>query len=215
MARTVIDLDEDVVTETMRIFGTKAKAEAVRPAVEDAVERHLRQEGFDAMDAGHSTSARSSTAPAAAMPAEPSGATAAVPPDARPLPDRQVRPRPLDEPGVREVLKPVHQRYLLAVCQSAEYEMPRSARDSAEATRISTWLHAFDYLRTDDDSFTRTLGIQRHALKAGFHRAPSLPNLLIASPTGQPAQWVAPPGGHKKCPPKLRFRRSEGVDCGA
>ncbi|MGC4949009.1 type II toxin-antitoxin system VapB family antitoxin [Streptomyces sp. DT224] len=52
MARTVIDLDEAMVVEAMRIFGTKTKAQAVRLAMEDAVKRHLRQEGFDAMDAG-------------------------------------------------------------------------------------------------------------------------------------------------------------------
>jgi predicted nucleic acid-binding protein len=119
------------------------------------------------------------------------------------------------KPGVREALKPLHERYLLAVCQPTEYEMIHSARDSAEATRISTWLHAFDYLRTDDDSFTRALEVQRHALNAGFHRALSLPDLLIAataeqnratilhydgdfdmiaSLTGQPTQWVVPPG---------------------
>ncbi len=119
------------------------------------------------------------------------------------------------KPSIREVLKPLHERYLLAVCQPTEYEMVHSARDSAEATRISTWLRAFDYLRTDDDSFTRALEVQRHALNAGFHRALSLPDLLIAataeqnrvttlhydgdfdmiaSLTGQPTQWVVPPG---------------------
>jgi predicted nucleic acid-binding protein len=93
--------------------------------------------------------------------------------------------------------------------------MIHSARDSAEAARISTWLHAFDYLRCDDDTFTRALEIQRHALNAGFHRALSLPDLLIAATaernrhtvlhydgdfdmiadlTGQPTQWVVPPG---------------------
>lgn len=50
MARTVIDLDETMVAEAMRIFGTKTKAQAVRLAMEDAVKRRLRQEGFDAMD---------------------------------------------------------------------------------------------------------------------------------------------------------------------
>jgi len=119
------------------------------------------------------------------------------------------------KPSVREVLKPLHERYLLAVCQPTEYEMVHSARDSAEATRISTWLHAFDYLRTDDDSFARALEVQRHALNAGFHRALPLPDLLIAATaeqnratilhydgdfdmiatlTGQPTQWVVPPG---------------------
>ncbi|MFF1374200.1 type II toxin-antitoxin system VapB family antitoxin [Streptomyces virginiae] len=47
-----MDLDEAMVAEAMRILGTKTKAQAVRLAMEDAVKRHLRQEGFDAMDAG-------------------------------------------------------------------------------------------------------------------------------------------------------------------
>ncbi|MCM2578850.1 PIN domain nuclease [Streptomyces meridianus] len=119
------------------------------------------------------------------------------------------------KPHVKEVLKPLHERYLLAVCRPTEFEMIHSARDSAEATRISTWLHAFDYLPTDDDAFERALEIQRHALNAGFHRALSLPDLLIAataelnrrtvlhydgdfdmiaSLTGQPTEWVVPPG---------------------
>ncbi|MEU3222688.1 PIN domain nuclease [Streptomyces sp. NPDC006976] len=119
------------------------------------------------------------------------------------------------KPSVKEVLKPLHERYLLAVSQPTEFEMIHSARDSSEATRISTWLHAFDYLRTDDDIFTRALEIQRLALNSGFHRALSLPDLLIAataelnrrtvlhydgdfdmiaSLTGQPTEWVVPPG---------------------
>jgi predicted nucleic acid-binding protein len=119
------------------------------------------------------------------------------------------------KPGVKTVLKPLHERFLLAVCRSTEYEMIHSARNNAEALRISTWLHAFDYLRTDDTAFTRALEIQRLALKAGHHRALSLADLLIAataelnrrtilhydgdfdmiaSLTGQPAEWVVPPG---------------------
>jgi predicted nucleic acid-binding protein len=119
------------------------------------------------------------------------------------------------KPSVREVLKPLHERYLLAVCQPTEYEMIHSARDTTEATRISTWLHAFDYRHSNHDTFTRALEVQRHALNAGFHRALSLPDLLVAataelnrltvlhydgdfdmitSLTGQPAEWVVPPG---------------------
>src|SRR3954465_12341735 len=85
------------------------------------------------------------------------------------------------KPSVKEVLKPLHERYLLAVCRPTEYEMVHSARDNAEATRISTWLHPFDYLPTDDDAFSRALEIQRHALNGGFHRALSLTDLLIAA----------------------------------
>ncbi|WP_335970497.1 MULTISPECIES: PIN domain nuclease [Streptomycetaceae] len=119
------------------------------------------------------------------------------------------------KPGVKEVLGPLHERYLLAVCSPTEYEMVHSARDCAEALRISTWLHAFDYLHTDDAAFTRALEVQRHALNAGFHRALSLADLLvaataernrltvlhydgdfdmIASLTEQPTRWVVPPG---------------------
>ncbi|MEU5823187.1 PIN domain nuclease [Streptomyces sp. NPDC047803] len=119
------------------------------------------------------------------------------------------------KPAVKQVLKPLHERYLLAVCQPTEYEMVHSARDSSEATRISTWLHAFDYLHVTEDIFARALEVQRHALRAGFHRALSLPDLLIAataelnrltvlhydgdfdmiaSLTGPPAEWVVPPG---------------------
>ncbi|MEU6229827.1 hypothetical protein [Streptomyces sp. NPDC047042] len=87
------------------------------------------------------------------------------------------------------MLKPLHERYLLAVCRSTEYEMIHSARDSSEATRISTWLHAFDYLRTEDDTFTRALEVRRHALDAGFHRALPLPHLLIAA---TPEVWTRP-----------------------
>lgn len=73
-----------MVTEAMRVFGTKTKAKAVRLAMEDAVKRHLRQEGFDAMDAA--------------------------------------------ELDFSEIV----------------------------STRISTWLHAFDYLRTGERSSTTT-----------------------------------------------------------
>ncbi|MGW0606227.1 type II toxin-antitoxin system VapB family antitoxin [Streptomyces sp. NPDC002644] len=52
MARTVIDLDDDIVTEAMRLYGTKTKAAAVRAAMEEAVKYRLRQEFFDALDRG-------------------------------------------------------------------------------------------------------------------------------------------------------------------
>lgn len=68
------------------------------------------------------------------------------------------------KPPVKDALQPLHERYLLAVCQPTEYEMVHSARTTAEALRISTWLHAFDYLTCDDDTFARALETQRHAL---------------------------------------------------
>ncbi len=52
MSRTVIDLDDEVVEEAMRLYGVRTKAAAVRAAMEDAVKRRLRQEFADAVKSG-------------------------------------------------------------------------------------------------------------------------------------------------------------------
>ncbi|WP_328768178.1 type II toxin-antitoxin system VapB family antitoxin [Streptomyces sp. NBC_00286] len=52
MARTMIDLDDEMVAQAKEIYGTKTKAAAVRAAVEDAVKRHLRQQFIDAVKSG-------------------------------------------------------------------------------------------------------------------------------------------------------------------
>ncbi|MDX2699506.1 type II toxin-antitoxin system VapB family antitoxin [Streptomyces ipomoeae] len=52
MSRTVIDLDDQMVAEAMRIYGTTIKAKAVRMAMEDAVKRHLRREFAEAVKSG-------------------------------------------------------------------------------------------------------------------------------------------------------------------
>ncbi|MBA2806459.1 type II toxin-antitoxin system VapB family antitoxin [Streptomyces sp. KM273126] len=52
MSRTVIDLDDQMVAEAMRIYGTTIKARAVRMAMEDAVKRHLRREFAEAVKSG-------------------------------------------------------------------------------------------------------------------------------------------------------------------
>jgi Arc/MetJ family transcription regulator len=52
MSRTVIDLDDDMVEEAMRLYSVKTKAAAVRAAMEDAVKRRLRQEFVDSIKSG-------------------------------------------------------------------------------------------------------------------------------------------------------------------
>jgi Arc/MetJ family transcription regulator len=52
MARTVIDLDDDIVEQAMRLYGTKTKAAAVRAAMEEGVKLRLRRELFEAIDDG-------------------------------------------------------------------------------------------------------------------------------------------------------------------
>ncbi|MFJ4769254.1 type II toxin-antitoxin system VapB family antitoxin [Streptomyces uncialis] len=52
MARTVIDLDEEIVEQAMRVYGVRTKAAAVRAAMEEGVRLRLRRELFDAIDEG-------------------------------------------------------------------------------------------------------------------------------------------------------------------
>ncbi|ONK11103.1 type II toxin-antitoxin system VapB family antitoxin [Streptomyces sp. MP131-18] len=52
MSRTVIDLDDEIVEEAMRLYGARTKAAAVRAAMEDAVQRRLRLEFADAVKSG-------------------------------------------------------------------------------------------------------------------------------------------------------------------
>ncbi|MDQ0986725.1 Arc/MetJ family transcription regulator [Streptomyces sp. V2I9] len=54
MARTVIDLDEEIVEQAVRVYGVKTKAAAVRAAMEEGMRLRLwlRRELFDAMGDG-------------------------------------------------------------------------------------------------------------------------------------------------------------------
>ncbi|MDX2918670.1 MULTISPECIES: type II toxin-antitoxin system VapB family antitoxin [Streptomyces] len=52
MARIVIDLDEEIVEQAMWVYGARAKAAAVRAAMEEGVRLRLRRELFDAIDDG-------------------------------------------------------------------------------------------------------------------------------------------------------------------
>ncbi|MFI1185338.1 type II toxin-antitoxin system VapB family antitoxin [Streptomyces californicus] len=52
MARTVIDLDDEIVEQAMRVHEVKTKAASVRSAMEEGAKLRLRRELFDAMDEG-------------------------------------------------------------------------------------------------------------------------------------------------------------------
>ncbi|MFC1417659.1 type II toxin-antitoxin system VapB family antitoxin [Streptacidiphilus cavernicola] len=52
MSRTVIDLDDEMVEEAMRLYNVRTKAAAVRAAMEDAVKRRLRQEFVESIKSG-------------------------------------------------------------------------------------------------------------------------------------------------------------------
>ncbi|MEU1983428.1 PIN domain nuclease [Nocardia sp. NPDC019395] len=118
-------------------------------------------------------------------------------------------------PAVRQRLDALDHAGLLAVCAPTEYEMLYSARGKPEALRLRTLLRGFDYLPCNDEEFERALEIQALASAAGFHRALSLADVLIAataerhratvlhydgdfdmisSVSGLQAEWVVEPG---------------------
>lgn len=118
-------------------------------------------------------------------------------------------------PAVRQRLDALDHAGLLAVCAPTEYAVLYSARGKPEALRLSTLLRGFDYLPCNDEEFERALEIQGLALNAGFHRALSLADVLIAataerhratvlhydgdfdmisSVSGLQAEWVVEPG---------------------
>jgi predicted nucleic acid-binding protein len=119
------------------------------------------------------------------------------------------------KPQAAILLDELNERGVLTVCGPIEMEVLYSARNDHEAERLREWLLGFDYLPMPDEVWDRAKQIQRAAIKKGFHRALSMPDLLIAataerhgaivlhydadydmiaSITGQPIRWVADPG---------------------
>lgn len=85
------------------------------------------------------------------------------------------------KPAVRARLDALDRDGLLAVCAPTEYEVLYWARGKPEALRLRTLLRGFDYLPCNDEEFEQALAIQALALNAGFHRALSPADVLIAA----------------------------------
>ncbi len=119
------------------------------------------------------------------------------------------------KPRVAAVLDDLHERGVLAICGPIEMEVMYSARSDTEARFIHRRLLGFDFLSTPDEVWDRATEIQREAIRKGFHRALSMPDLLIAataerhdavvlhydqdydmiaSLTRQPTRWVVEAG---------------------
>jgi Arc/MetJ family transcription regulator len=52
MARTVIDVDDEMLAQAAEIFGTTTKVATVNAALEDAIKRRKRQAFFDRLADG-------------------------------------------------------------------------------------------------------------------------------------------------------------------
>ncbi|MGA5445971.1 PIN domain nuclease [Streptomyces umbrinus] len=119
------------------------------------------------------------------------------------------------KPAVRAVIDPLHNAGLLAVCSAVELEVLHSARSKAAAERIRDEIRGFDWLPTPDEVWDRAVEVQTLLIGKGNWRALSVADLVIAATaerhgatvlhydgdydmiatvTGQPTAWVAPPG---------------------
>jgi len=120
-----------------------------------------------------------------------------------------------NQPTVAARLNELSDLGLLAVCGVIEIEVLYSARNAGEAERLREELRWFEWLATPDEVWGTALAIQTEAIKRGRHRALSTADLVIAATaqrhgavvlhydgaydqiaavTGQPTEWVVPPG---------------------
>lgn len=120
----------------------------------------------------------------------------------------------LGTPPVRAVVEPLATVGRAARAGISDLEIGHSARNAAEWDELVTALDAFELVETTAEHIQRARQVQR-MLAANSQRGRKIPDLLvaaaaeeagytvlhynaafdlIASVTGQPCQWVAPPG---------------------
>lgn len=85
-------------------------------------------------------------------------------------------------PAVAEVLAPMLEAGLVAICGVVELEMLYSARNGKDHRQMRFELRTgFERIPTIDDDFRRAAEVQGLLAAKGTHRAVSLPDLLIAA----------------------------------
>ncbi|MFD4655399.1 PIN domain nuclease [Kitasatospora sp. NPDC058444] len=119
------------------------------------------------------------------------------------------------KPAVRSVVERLFNEGRLALCGAVELEIMHSARSKADALQIRDGLSGFGWLPTPDEVWDRAIEVQALLTSSGNWRALSVPDLVIAATaerhgatvlhydgdfdmiaavTGQPTEWVVPPG---------------------
>jgi predicted nucleic acid-binding protein len=112
-------------------------------------------------------------------------------------------------------MSPLIERGLIAVCAMVEMEILVGARNEGDHDDVREWFRGFERLHVPDDVWDRAVVIQRGLVHNSNHRSVKLPDLLIAAiaerhgvtvlhydkdfdriaeVTGQPTEWVVPPG---------------------
>jgi predicted nucleic acid-binding protein len=119
------------------------------------------------------------------------------------------------EPVAAKIV-PLIDRGLVSICDATEYELLYSAKNLADREAIkSEFIASFPWVPMGDSSWRVALDLQGELTARGTHRCASLPDLLIcvvadregltilhydndfetiAEVTGQPTEWVVPPG---------------------
>ena len=118
--------------------------------------------------------------------------------------------------AVRAELAPLIDRGLVHVCAPTELELLTSARNVDDYEHIrNTLLPGFSWVPMGEQVWQRCLEVHHALAQRGQHRCASIPDLLLAATaeardltllhydhdfdtiaevTGQPTQWVVPPG---------------------
>ncbi|MFD9690985.1 PIN domain nuclease [Kitasatospora sp. NPDC001309] len=119
------------------------------------------------------------------------------------------------KPAIGDVIDRLFNQGRLAICGAVELEILYSARSKADADRIRDGLRGFGWFSTPDEVWDRAIEVQALLTTAGNWRALSVADLIIAATaerhgatvlhydgdydmiaavTGQPTEWVVPPG---------------------
>ncbi|WP_205324792.1 PIN domain nuclease [Glycomyces sp. YM15] len=119
------------------------------------------------------------------------------------------------KPAVAERAVPLVQRGMLALCRPVEMEIIYGARNPDHCASLKDWLLGFELLPMTDQIMERAVEVQTALVPSAEHRTVRMPDLLIAATaeryevpllhydrdfdriakiTGQPTEWVVPPG---------------------
>jgi hypothetical protein len=119
------------------------------------------------------------------------------------------------KPVVAERAVPLVQRGVLALCRPVEMEIVYGARNPEHCAMLKDSLLGFELLPMNDQIMERAAEVQALLVPSAEHRTVRMPDLLIAATaerhgvallhydrdfdriakiTGQPVEWVVPPG---------------------
>ncbi len=119
------------------------------------------------------------------------------------------------KPGVAARIRPMSDQGILAICSMVVMEMLRGARNTSDGQIWLDLASDFERLPIPDVVWDRAIEVETELIGSSLHRTVKLPDLIIAATaerhgvtvlhydhdydriakvTGQPVEWVVPPG---------------------